>query len=91
MVFAGELILNPLMIFFWKPKQLSCKTAQMADCFSKSKRSEIMGRVSGKNTKPELIVRSFLHRHGYRFRLHRKDLPGSDGRFYVPTHQYLYH
>lgn len=48
----------------------------MADCFSKSKRSEIMGRISGKDTKPELVVRSFLHRNGYRYRLHRKDLPG---------------
>lgn len=48
----------------------------MADCFSKSKRSQIMGRISGKDTKPELIARSFLHRKGYRFRLHRKDLPG---------------
>ncbi len=35
-----------------------------------------MSRVSGKNTKPELIVRSLLHGMGYRFRLHRKDLPG---------------
>ena len=30
----------------------------------------------GKNTKPELIVRSFLHRNGFRFRLHDKKLPG---------------
>ena len=35
-----------------------------------------MSRVSGKNTKPELIVRSLLHNLGFRFRLHRKDLPG---------------
>ena len=35
-----------------------------------------MSRVSGKNTKPELVVRSLLHKMGYRFRLHRKDLPG---------------
>jgi DNA mismatch endonuclease, patch repair protein len=35
-----------------------------------------MSRVSGKNTKPELVVRSLLHIMGYRFRLHRKDLPG---------------
>jgi DNA mismatch endonuclease, patch repair protein len=35
-----------------------------------------MSRVSGKNTKPELVVRSLLHNMGYRFRLHRKDLPG---------------
>lgn len=46
------------------------------DVFTKEKRSKIMSRVSGKNTKPELIVRSLLHRMGYRFRLHRKDLPG---------------
>ena len=35
-----------------------------------------MSCVSGKNTKPELIVRSLLHKAGYRFRLHRSDLPG---------------
>lgn len=35
-----------------------------------------MSRISGKNTKPEIVVRSLLHRLGYRFRLHRKDLPG---------------
>lgn len=35
-----------------------------------------MSRVSGKNTKPEIVVRSLLHKMGYRFRLHRKDLPG---------------
>lgn len=46
------------------------------DVFSREKRSQIMSRVSGKNTKPELIVRSLLHNMGYRFRLHRKDLPG---------------
>lgn len=46
------------------------------DVFSREKRSQIMSRVSGKNTKPELVVRSLLHKMGYRFRLHRKDLPG---------------
>jgi DNA mismatch endonuclease, patch repair protein len=46
------------------------------DVFSKEKRSQIMSHVSGKNTKPELIVRSLLHHMGYRFRLHRKNLPG---------------
>lgn len=48
----------------------------MADIFSKKKRSEVMGLVKGKNTKPELLVRKFLHANGYRFRLHVKDLPG---------------
>jgi DNA mismatch endonuclease (patch repair protein) len=46
------------------------------DVFSREKRKQIMSRVSDKDTKPELIVRSVLHRLGYRFRLHRKDLPG---------------
>lgn len=36
-----------------------------------------MSKVKGKNTKPELIVRSMLHKMGYRFRLYRKDLPGN--------------
>jgi DNA mismatch endonuclease (patch repair protein) len=35
-----------------------------------------MGRVRHKNTKPEVIVRKLAHRLGYRFRLHRRDLPG---------------
>ena len=47
------------------------------DIFSKEKRSDIMSRVRSRNTKPELKVRSALHKMGYRFRLHRKDLPGS--------------
>lgn len=46
------------------------------DVFTREKRSQIMSRISGKNTKPEIIVRSLLHNLGYRFRLHRKDLPG---------------
>lgn len=35
-----------------------------------------MSRISGKDTKPEILVRSLLHRMGYRFRVHKKDLPG---------------
>lgn len=46
------------------------------DVFSKTKRSQIMSRIGGKNTKPEIAVRSLLHKLGYRFRLHRNDLPG---------------
>ncbi|MFC1734719.1 very short patch repair endonuclease [Candidatus Hydrogenedentota bacterium] len=45
--------------------------------FSKEDRSEIMRRVHSTNTRPEIRVRSFLHRLGYRFRIHRKDLPGN--------------
>ena len=49
----------------------------MTDVFDKKKRSEIMSSVKSKDTKPELIVRNLLHLMGYRFRLHREDLPGS--------------
>jgi len=40
-------------------------------------RSRIMRAVKGKDTSPERFVRSLLHRAGYRFRLHRRDLPGN--------------
>ena len=48
----------------------------MADMFDQQKRSEIMSKVHGANTTPEVRVRRLLHRLGYRFRLHRQDLPG---------------
>lgn len=47
------------------------------DKFSQEKRRSIMGSIKSKNTTPELIVRRLLHKLGYRFRLHKKDLPGS--------------
>nr|VFK06740.1 MAG: T/G mismatch-specific endonuclease [Candidatus Kentron sp. LPFa]VFK23400.1 MAG: T/G mismatch-specific endonuclease [Candidatus Kentron sp. LPFa] len=40
-------------------------------------RSRLMSRVKGADTKPEWIVRRLLHKMGYRYRLHRKDLPGT--------------
>ena len=46
------------------------------DVFKKGKRSWIMSRVKGVDTAPERIVRSLIHKMGFRFRLHRKDLPG---------------
>lgn len=36
-----------------------------------------MARINSKNTSPEIIVRRWLHKHGFRFRIHRKDLPGN--------------
>jgi DNA mismatch endonuclease (patch repair protein) len=47
------------------------------DIISEERRSWNMSRIKGKDTKPELVVRSILHKMGYRFRLHRKDLPGT--------------
>lgn len=48
----------------------------MTDIVSQEKRSQMMKGIRSRNTKPEIIVRSWLHKNGYRFRLHRKDLPG---------------
>jgi DNA mismatch endonuclease (patch repair protein) len=45
------------------------------DIVDRATRSRMMSGIRGKDTKPELIVRSFLHRAGLRFRLHAK-LPG---------------
>jgi DNA mismatch endonuclease (patch repair protein) len=46
------------------------------DTLTPEARSRLMGRIRGKDTKPELVVRSMLHRMGLRFRIHRNDLPG---------------
>ena len=46
------------------------------DIWSEKKRSEVMSKIRGENTKPEMILRSALFRKGYRFRVHKKDLPG---------------
>jgi DNA mismatch endonuclease, patch repair protein len=49
----------------------------MADTRTPEQRSRIMRSVGTKNTAPELVVRRVLHRMGIRFRLHRRDLPGT--------------
>ncbi|MDH1077109.1 very short patch repair endonuclease [Pseudomonas nitroreducens] len=46
------------------------------DIVDPARRSRMMSGIRGKDTKPEMLVRRFLHAHGYRYRLHRKDLPG---------------
>jgi len=48
----------------------------MADIFSTQKRSEIMSKISGKETKPEILVRKLLFAEGFRFRKNDKRLPG---------------
>ena len=47
-----------------------------ADIVTPEQRSKIMSMIKGKNTKPEMLVRSVCHELGLRYRLHRKDLPG---------------
>lgn len=48
----------------------------MTDVHSKEVRSYNMSKIRSRDTKPELIVRRFLFSKGFRYRLHRKDLPG---------------
>ena len=47
-----------------------------ADVVTPAVRSRMMAGIRGKDTKPELAIRSALHRRGFRFRLHRNNLPG---------------
>ena len=47
------------------------------DTLSPKQRSRVMSRIHGRDTGPEILIRSMVHRLGYRFRLHRKDLPGT--------------
>jgi len=48
----------------------------MADVHNKEQRRFNMQQIKGKNTKPEMLVRKFLHANGYRYKLHDKKLPG---------------
>lgn len=48
----------------------------MADVHTNTQRSYNMSRIKGKNTKPEMLVRKFLHTQGFRYKLHDKTLPG---------------
>lgn len=48
----------------------------MADVHNKATRSYNMSQIKGKDTKPEMLVRRFLHAKGFRYKLHDKTLPG---------------
>lgn len=48
----------------------------MSDIFSSEKRSNIMSKISGKNTKPEILIRKFLFSKGFRYHINVKALPG---------------
>lgn len=53
-------------------------------------RSENMRRIRGKNTTPELIVRRLLFQHGFRYRLHRADLPGKPDIVFVARRKVIF-
>lgn len=48
----------------------------MVDIVDEVTRSRMMAAIKSRNTKPEILIRSLLHRKGFRFRIHVKDLPG---------------
>jgi len=48
----------------------------MADVHSKETRSYNMSRIKNKNTRPEILIRQFLHKNGFRYRLHVNTMPG---------------
>ncbi|MBA4327121.1 MAG: very short patch repair endonuclease [Polaromonas sp.] len=48
----------------------------MVDVVDSATRSRMMSGIRGRNTKPEILIRSLLHRQGFRFRLHVRDMPG---------------
>lgn len=62
----------------------------MSDHVTKERRSFIMSQVGSKDTKPEMIVRRALHRLGYRYRLHRQNLPGSPDLVFVSRRKVIF-
>ncbi len=60
----------------------------MGDVHNAAQRSFNMSRIRSTNTRPEMIVRSLVHQLGFRFRLHRRDLPGTPD-IVLPAHRRL--
>ena len=60
------------------------------DGLSPQRRSWLMSRVKGRDTTPELAVRSMLHALGYRYRLYRKDLPGKPDIVFGPRKKVVF-
>jgi len=62
----------------------------MVDVHNKQQRSYNMSQIRCKNTKPEMIVRSLVHCMGYRYALHRKDLPGHPDMVLTKHHKIIF-
>ncbi|MBA3912892.1 MAG: DNA mismatch endonuclease Vsr [Acidobacteriales bacterium] len=60
------------------------------DNISKAQRRANMRAVRSRDTGPEMLVRSLLHRLGYRFRLHRKDLPGTPDLVFISRRKVIF-
>lgn len=62
----------------------------LMDTVTPAKRSEVMGRVKGKDTSLEMKVRSAIHRMGFRYRLHAKELPGRPDIVFRPRRKVIF-
>lgn len=62
----------------------------MVDTVSAEERSRIMSKIKAKDTEPEMAVRRILHRLGYRYRLHRPDLPGRPDLTFSSRHKVIF-
>ncbi|WP_198085287.1 very short patch repair endonuclease [Variovorax sp. E3] len=60
------------------------------DTLTPLQRSERMSRVRATGTRPEVIVRRLIHGMGYRYRLHKKDLPGKPDLVFVARHKIIF-
>jgi DNA mismatch endonuclease (patch repair protein) len=60
------------------------------DKLTPERRSENMRRIKSKDMKPELLVRRLVHALGYRYRLHRKDLPGKPDLVFGPRKKVIF-
>jgi len=62
----------------------------MTDKISKERRSRNMAAIRSRDTKPEMTVRRVVHGMGYRYRLHRKDLPGKPDLVFGPRRKVIF-
>lgn len=62
----------------------------MVDIVDSATRSRMMSGIQGKDTKPELLVRKYLHGRGIRFRLHAKELPGKPDLVFPKYHAVVF-
>jgi DNA mismatch endonuclease (patch repair protein) len=63
---------------------------RMADTLTPAQRSQRMSRVRGKDTGPEKVVRRLVHGMGYRYRLHRRELPGVPDLVFVTRRKVIF-
>jgi DNA mismatch endonuclease (patch repair protein) len=72
-----ELAMGESGILHVSPTETYVKAKLMTDIVNRETRSRMMAGIRGKDTKPEMLVRRYLHATGLRFRLHDRTLPGS--------------